>query len=51
MSNIILLFTCLVSGMAFGWSKRFPPDAHLALNAFVMHISLPALRVAHRAAK
>jgi malate permease and related proteins len=43
MSNIILLFACLVSGMAIGWSKRFPPEAHLSLNAFVMHISLPAL--------
>jgi malate permease and related proteins len=43
MSNIILLFVCLISGMAIGWSKRFPPDAHLSLNAFVMHISLPAL--------
>jgi predicted permease len=43
MSNIILLFACLVSGTAIGWSKRFPPDAHLSLNAFILHISLPAL--------
>ena len=35
MSNIILLFACLVSGMAIGWSNRFPPDAHLSLNAFL----------------
>lgn len=43
MSNIILLFACLVTGMAIGWSKRFPPDAYLSLNAFVLHISLPAV--------
>ena len=43
MSNIILLFFCLVLGMALGWSKRFPENAHLSLNAFILHISLPAL--------
>jgi predicted permease len=43
MSNIILLFVCLVLGMAIGWSRRFPPDAHLTLNGFILHISLPAL--------
>ncbi len=43
MSNIILLFACLLLGMALGWSKRFPPGAHLSLNAFILHVSLPAL--------
>jgi len=43
MSNIVLLFACLVSGMAIGWTKRFPVDAHLTLNAFILHFSLPAL--------
>jgi predicted permease len=43
MSNIVLLFVCLVSGMAMGWMKRFPQDAHLSLNSFILHISLPAM--------
>jgi malate permease and related proteins len=43
MSNIILLVACLLSGMAIGRMKRFPPDAHLSFNAFILHISLPAL--------
>jgi hypothetical protein len=43
MSNIVLLFVCLVLGMVLGWSKRFPQDAHLSLNAFILHVSLPAL--------
>jgi predicted permease len=43
MSNIIVLFACLALGVAIGCSKRFPQDAHLALNAFILHVSLPAL--------
>lgn len=43
MSNIILLFACLVLGVVLGWSKRFPENAHLSLNAFIIHIALPAL--------
>jgi malate permease and related proteins len=42
-SNIILLFACLALGLVLGWSKRFPEGAHLALNAFILHVSLPAL--------
>jgi predicted permease len=43
MSNIVLLFACLVLGMVIGWSKRFPEQAHLSLNAFILHVSLPAM--------
>jgi hypothetical protein len=43
MSNIILLLVCLVSGITIGWAKRVPPDAHLSLNAFILHLSLPAM--------
>ena len=43
MSNIVLLFVCLVAGMAIGGAKRVPPDAHIALNGFILHLSLPAL--------
>src|SRR3954471_18812800 len=42
-ANIILLFVCLVLGVVLGLTKRFPENAHLALNAFILHISLPAL--------
>ena len=43
MANILLLFACLALGVAFGVTKRFPENAHLALNAFILHISLPAM--------
>ena len=43
MSNIILLFVCLALGMTIGWSKRLPEGAHLTLNGFILHVSLPAL--------
>ncbi|MBS0639599.1 MAG: AEC family transporter [Acetobacteraceae bacterium] len=43
MANIILLFGCLLLGVVFGMTKRFPENAHLALNAFILHISLPAM--------
>lgn len=43
MNNIILLFACLVLGVVLGWSKRFPDNAHLSLNAFIVHVALPAL--------
>jgi malate permease and related proteins len=43
MGNIILLFACLAIGMALRKSGRVPDDAHSALNAFIIHVSLPAL--------
>jgi predicted permease len=43
MANIVLLFACLLLGVVFGVTRRFPENAHLALNAFILHISLPAL--------
>jgi malate permease and related proteins len=41
--NIILLFACLAIGMALRKSGRVPEDAHNAINAFIIHVSLPAL--------
>jgi malate permease and related proteins len=41
--NIILLFACLVIGMLLRISGRAPENAHTALNAFIIHVSLPAL--------
>jgi hypothetical protein len=43
MNNIALLFLCLLLGIALRVMRRFPDNAHLSLNSFVIHISLPAL--------
>jgi malate permease and related proteins len=43
MGNILLLFACLSIGMALRKSGRVPDNAHTALNAFIIHVSLPAL--------
>jgi malate permease and related proteins len=43
MNNIVLLFVCLLLGMGLRAAKKTPENAHLALNAFIIHISLPAL--------
>ncbi len=42
MANIVLFFACLMLGVVFGMTKRFPEASHLALNAFILPISLPA---------
>ncbi len=43
MGNIALLFFCLAAGMALRASRRVPDNAHLAINGFIINISLPAL--------
>ncbi len=43
MDNVIMLFACLAVGMALRWGKRVPENAHTSINAFVIHVSLPAL--------
>jgi predicted permease len=43
MNNIIMMMLCLVIGMALRWSNRVPDNAHTSINAFIIHISLPAL--------
>jgi predicted permease len=43
MTNVALLFVCLLLGMGLRAAKKAPENAHLALNAFIIHISLPAL--------
>ena len=43
MSNLILLFLCLFLGFVLRKIKLFPENGHLALNAFVINISLSAL--------
>ena len=43
MSNLILLFLCLFLGIILRKAKLFPENGHLALNSFVLNISLSAL--------
>jgi predicted permease len=43
MGNIILLFSCLAIGVVLRKYRRVPENAHAAFNAFIIHISLPAL--------
>jgi predicted permease len=43
MNNIVLLFLCLLLGIALRVMRKFPDNAHLSLNSFIIHISLPAL--------
>lgn len=46
MANFILIFVCFVLGIFFRRYKFFPPNAPLALNRFVIYVSLPALTIA-----
>ncbi len=43
MENIILIFVCLIVGVALQRAKNFPKNSHQVLNQFVIYISLPAL--------
>jgi hypothetical protein len=43
MSNIILLFLCMAVGMALRRSGRVPDNADVAINTFIIYVSLPAL--------
>jgi malate permease and related proteins len=47
MSNVILIFLCLAIGMTLRASGRVPENAHGVLNAFIIHVSLPALILGH----
>lgn len=48
-SNLLLLVACLAIGMLLQHSARTPANAHQALNAVILHVSLPAvtLRALH----
>ena len=43
MTNIVMLFVCLLAGMALRATARVPDNAHVGLNGFIIHIALPAL--------
>ena len=43
MDNIFLVFLCLALGFGLQFLKSFPKNGYVALNHFVIYISLPAL--------
>jgi malate permease and related proteins len=43
MSNIVLLFVCMLIGMALRRYRRVPENAPAAINGFIINVSLPAL--------
>jgi predicted permease len=43
MSNIILLFLCMLIGITLRRYGRVPENAHAAINGFLINVSLPAL--------
>jgi len=43
MSNIVLLFICLAIGILLRKSGRAPENTHVALNTFIIYVSLPSL--------
>lgn len=43
MSNLIILFICLVIGLLLQRVKQLPKDAHVALNIVILHVPLPAI--------
>lgn len=51
MDNIILLFACLMLGIGLQHSPTMPRNTHIALNAFIINVALPALalRQVHQA--
>lgn len=46
MANCALLAACLIAGIVLRRSGRVPDNAHLALNAVIVNLSLPALTLA-----
>lgn len=43
MTNIAMLAVCLLVGMILRKTQRMPDNAHLSVNAFIIHVALPAL--------
>lgn len=46
MTNIAMLVVCLLVGMILRATHRTPDNAHVAINAFIIHAALPALILA-----
>lgn len=43
MTNIAMLMVCLLVGMILRKTRRAPDNAHVSINAFIVHVALPAL--------
>ena len=43
MTNIVLLFFCLMAGILLRATRRVPDDAHLSLNGLIINLALPAM--------
>jgi len=43
MTNLVMLFVCLLAGVLLRASHRVPDNAHVGVNAFIIHVALPAL--------
>jgi len=43
MANLLILVACLLAGLLLRRAGRLPDNAHGALNAVIIHLSLPAL--------
>jgi hypothetical protein len=43
MTNIAMLVVCLLVGMILRRTRRVPDNAHVSINAFIIHVALPAL--------
>jgi predicted permease len=43
MTNIAMLVVCLLVGMILRQTRRVPDNAHVGINAFIIHVALPAL--------
>lgn len=47
MHNFILLIVCFLIGIVLRRTGRFPESAAATLNAFIIHVSLPAITLLH----
>ena len=43
MTNIAMLVVCLLVGTILRKTRRVPDNAHVSINAFIIHVALPAL--------
>src|SRR5690606_18753816 len=43
MTNISVVILCLLIGLLLQRNKSLPKDAHIALNAVILHVPLPAI--------
>jgi predicted permease len=45
MANFGILFLCLLAGILFRWTSKFPKETPAVLNQFIFHVSLPAMMI------